>query len=1124
MQVTRMRCSNCASDNPPGKRFCGDCGKPLVNECPKCGAQNPPGKRFCGDCGTELSARTGPGHSIGFSSSTSPDIAIASPTAPETGEGERKTVTALFADIKGSTELMEELDPEEARTIIDPALKLMIDAVNRYDGHIVQSTGDGIFALFGAPLAHEDHPQRAVYAALRMQDELRGYGNKLQEQGRAPLEIRVGVNSGEVVVRSIRTGQAHTEYTPIGHTANLASRLQAIARTGSIVISDKTRSLVEGYFQLRALGATQLRGIGEPVKLYEVNGVGPLRTRFQRAAGRGLTKFVGRRRELDAIRQALQLAKAGHGQLVAAIGEPGVGKSRLFFEFKAIVQSECSLLEAYSVSYGKASAYLPLIELLRDYFRIMPEDDQRQRREKITGKVLTLERSLEDTLPYLFSLFGLEDKDDSVALVDPQIRARRTLEGLKRILLRESLNQPLMVIFEDLHWIDEQTQEFLNLLADSIGTAQIMLLVNYRPEYSHHWNGKTYYMQLRLDPLSDESAEELLSALLGDGVELAPLKRRIIETTEGNPFFIEEMVQELFEEGVLARNGTVKITRSLSQVRVPSTVQGILASRIDRLPSAEKDFLQTLAVLGREFSLGLVRQVTDKADDVLERMLANLQLGEFIYEQPAFPELEYTFKHALTQEVAYHSVLTERRRMLHERAGAALEQLFHERLDEHLEELARHYQSSANVAKAVHYLSLAALRTAHQGLLAEGTEQAGRALKLLEALPDTPQRLHNELDLLIALVLATGFARGFGAAEGFTLYERAAALSRRLGDTRRLFGILTITSVGHLERGEFASAEANLPEIHNAAGKTADASYMAAALTFDAWTTFRFGRFAQARINAEKCLIEYEHGGHAISEWLVRPDIVGLYCAGLVLWPLGLPDRALARGEEAVVRARGLDPVSRVCSLHVLAEVRAWRRDLRHAQEAARDELDLCTRYGIETGILGGAGSAMATLGWVQVMRGELADGLAQLRRGIEEITRRGQKMALPLYLGRLAMGLTTAADLAAGSDTVEQALSLANETGEHAWDAELLRVKGEIALKRGENDDAARDFRSAIEMAQAQEAKSWELRAATCLARLLIQQDRSEEAHALLVPIYGWFTEGFDTADLKDAKALLAE
>src|SRR5216683_2615014 len=400
-----MRCSKCGSDNPADKKFCGDCGTPLANPCPKCGAENPPGKGFCGDCGTALSAKRAGEHSPASPRST--------PETPITAEwidasaalaGERKTVTALFADIKGSTELMEELDPEEARAIIDPALKLMIDAAHRYDGYVVQSTGDGIFTLFGAPLAHEDHPQRALYAVLRMQEEMRRYSTKLREAGNLPIEGRVGVNTGEVVVRSITTRAGQTEYTPIGHTTNLASRMQAVAPTGSIAISEQTRRLVEGYFQLKPLGPTRVKGVSEPVNVYEVTGLGPLRTRLQRAAGRGFTKFVGRVRELAQLGQALEQSRVGHGQIVAAMGEAGLGKSRLFYEFKAVDGDGCLVLEAFSVSHGKASAYLPVIELLKDYFEVTTEDDERRRQEKITGKILTLDRALEDTLPYIFVL------------------------------------------------------------------------------------------------------------------------------------------------------------------------------------------------------------------------------------------------------------------------------------------------------------------------------------------------------------------------------------------------------------------------------------------------------------------------------------------------------------------------------------------------------------------------------------------------------------------------------------------------------------------------------------------------------------------------------------------------
>src|SRR3984885_6094804 len=556
LSVTPMQCSNCKTENPRGKKFCGDCGAPLANVCPKCGADNPAGKRFCGDCGTAL------GLAAPASRSNDSPIRIAAASASDNLEGERKTVTALFADIKGSTELEQDLDPEEARAIVDPALRLMIDSVRRYDGYVVQSTGDGIFAIFGAPVAHEDHPQRALYAALRMQEELKRYSAKLVADGGMPIEARVGVNTGEVVVRSISTGGGHVEYTPIGHTANLASRMQAVAPTGSIAISEQTRKFVEGYFQLGPMGPTKVKGVTEPVSVYEVTGLGPLRTRLQRAAARGLTKFVGREREMEAMRNAAQLARGGHGQIVAAMAEAGTGKSRLIFEFKAKNQSGWNVLETFSVSHGKASAYFPVIDLLNSYFEISSEDDARKRRERVNGKVLTLDRSLEDTIPYLFALLGIgegaelqrhwEDtfdrldqylhevqRKDPLAQMDAQVRKRRTLDAIKRLLLRESLNQPLMVIFEDLHWIDEATQEFLNLLADSIGTAKILLLVNYRPEYSHQWGNKTYYTQLRLDPLGKESAETMLSALLGDAKDLLPLKRLIIERTEGNPFFME---------------------------------------------------------------------------------------------------------------------------------------------------------------------------------------------------------------------------------------------------------------------------------------------------------------------------------------------------------------------------------------------------------------------------------------------------------------------------------------------------------------------------------------------------------------------------------------------------------
>jgi class 3 adenylate cyclase len=420
--------------------------------------------KYCLECSKpiDLSRADSPGTKESWPSSAC--VANVADAAPL--DGERKTVTALFADIKGSMELMEDLDPEEARAIVDPALKLMMDAVHRYGGYIVQSTGDGIFALFGAPIAHEDHPQRALYSAHRMHEAMRHYGERLRAEKGLNLQLRIGVNIGEVVVRTIHTGTDHTEYSPIGHSTSLAARLQTLATPGSTVISGTMRGLVEGYFQLKGLGPTRIKGVSEPVELLEVTGLGLLRTPLQRAAARGLTKFVGREREMDTLRHALEQVKAGHGQIVAAIADPGVGKSRLFYEFKAISQSGCLVLEAFSVSHGKASAYLPVIDLLHGYFEITLDDDGRKRREKVGGKVLMLDRGLEDALPYLFSLLGIADTPDPLAQMDGQVKKRRTLGAIKRVLLRESLNQPLIVTFEDLHWIDGETQALLNLLAD----------------------------------------------------------------------------------------------------------------------------------------------------------------------------------------------------------------------------------------------------------------------------------------------------------------------------------------------------------------------------------------------------------------------------------------------------------------------------------------------------------------------------------------------------------------------------------------------------------------------------------------------------------------------------------
>src|SRR6059036_1062283 len=515
-----MKCPRCQAENRERARFCRECGATFGAVCSSCGAKVEAGSKFCDDCGAPLDATRalGPGPSRFASpeSYTPRHLAEKILTSKSAMEGERKHVTVLFADLKGSMELLADRDPEEARRILDPVLERMMEAVHRYEGTVNQVMGDGIMALFGAPLAHEDHAVRACYAALRMQDAVRRYSEEIRRTHGLWVQIRVGLNSGEVVVRAIGS-DLHMDYTAVGQTTHLAARMEQLADPGAIVITPETLALAEGYVAVKSLGPVPVKGLAEAVEVFEVTGAGPARTRLQASARRGLTRFVGRDAELDQLRRAQQLAANGHGQIAAIVGEAGVGKSRLVYEFTHSHRLQGWLtLESASVSYRKATSYLPVIDLLKGYFKIQDRDDLREIREKVTGKVVTLDRALEPTLPALLALLDVPVDDAPWKTLDPGQRRQQTLDAVKRLLLREAREQPLLVIFEDLHWIDAETRALLDGLVDSLGSARMLLLVNYRPEYEHAWGSKTSYSQLRLDALPVESAGELLDALLGD--------------------------------------------------------------------------------------------------------------------------------------------------------------------------------------------------------------------------------------------------------------------------------------------------------------------------------------------------------------------------------------------------------------------------------------------------------------------------------------------------------------------------------------------------------------------------------------------------------------------------------
>jgi predicted ATPase/class 3 adenylate cyclase len=1049
-------------------------------------------------------------------------------------DGERKTITALFADIKGSMDLLEDLDPEEARQLIDPALTIMMEAVHRYEGYVAQSLGDGIFALFGAPIAHENHAQRALYTALRMQEEIRRYADRVRLERGVPLQIRIGLNTGEVVVRSIRTDDLHTDYVPIGHATGLAARLQSLANPGAIVVSASTFRLTEGFFAFNALGAAQIKGVNEPVPLYEVVGVGPLRTRLQVAAGRGLVQFVGRQRELARLQQTWEQAQRGQGQIVAAVGEPGLGKSRLCYEFKLHAQRHGLVLETFSVSHGKAYPYLPLIELLKNYFQLTPQDDDRRRREQVTGKVLTLDRHLEDTLPYVSALVGDAEATATLAQSDPQLRRRRTFEAITRLLLRESLNQPVLLLVEDLHWLDSETHAWLTLFSDRVATARLLLLVNYRPEFQHPWGSKTYYTQLRLDPLGPEEADALLTALLGTDASLQPLKHFILAKTEGNPFFMEEMVQTLVDQGILRRDAAggmhlaAPVTSSaLAALRLPPTVQGVLAARIDRLPAEEKALLQTLAVLGKEFSWRLLTQVTDQPDEELQRLLAHLQAEEFIYEQPAFPEPDYTFKHALTQEVAYNAVLLERRRVVHERAAQAIEELFTERLPEHYNALAHHYSRSGNTAKAVDYLHRAGQQAVEHSAYAEAVSHLTTALDLLTTLRETRERSRQELVVQMTLGTALRVTRGGGAPEVERLYIRARELCEQVGEPSQFFHVLWGLWGMYNSRGDYQTMRALGEQLLELAQRLEDPDLLLEA-HHTLWTSlFSGGELVAARMHQEQGLRLYDPQRHYTYAALYighDPGVCCRYRAAPALWLLGYPDQAVASSQAALALAQQLaHPFSLTLALYWAAVLHHQRREASLTQAHAEAAMTIATEQEFPQRLAEGT----PLRGWALAVSGHGEEGITHIRLAAYGATRATRDR--PYFLALLAEASIQAGQVAAGLEAVTEALATVAKSAVRWWEAELHRLRGELLLhaERGMQQaalTAEECFHQALSIARRQQARSLELRAAMSLSRLWQQQGKQGEARQLLAPLYGWFTEGFDTADLQETRALLEE
>ena len=696
-------------------------------------------------------------------------------------EGERKQVTVLFADVKGSMELAEQLDPEEWHAILDRFFAILTDGVHRFEGTVNQYTGDGIMALFGAPIAHEDHAQRACYAALHLRDEIACYATEVKREHGVGFSTRMGINSGEVVVGAIGD-DLRMDYTAQGHTVGLAQRMESLAEPNFCYLTASTATLAGGYFKLDDLGEFRVKGVTEPVRVHRLAGVGDALSRFDRSRAKGLSRFVGRAADLRTLDDAVDQTDAGNGQVVGIMAEAGTGKSRLCFEFLERCRARgMKVFEGRAVAHGRNIPFLPILEVYRSYFGITLQDDDRTAREKIAGRMVVLDQRFAESLPLLYDFLGVSDPQHPLPRLDPEVRQRQLI-GIMREVIR-TLNEvrPTVTMIEDLHWLDDASAEFIEHMVDARAGTRNLLLLNFRPEFRAEWMQKSWYRQIPLTPLGRDAIAELLADLLGKDPSLAGLATPIHERTRGNPFFTEEIAQTLIESGHLqGERGAYKLVTPIDRIEVPATVQAILAARIDRLPEREKLLLQVASVIGKDFPEPLLAAVAELANDELKAALAALRRAEFIHEQAIYPVVEYSFKHPLTQEVALGSLLKERRRRVHAAVASAIEQQGTAHLDERAAEIAQHWAEAGDAAHAARWYRRAA-QWAGLSSLREGLQHWRRVRELAPSVEDESEQTGLALQACHQ-ILTVAWRTGGTEEESAAVFEEGRALAERTGD------------------------------------------------------------------------------------------------------------------------------------------------------------------------------------------------------------------------------------------------------------------------------------------------------------------------------------------------------
>jgi adenylate cyclase len=1050
-----MNCSGCGHENRDSAKFCEACATPLAPSCASCGTGLRPGARFCDECAHPVDSAAPPaaaGESARSPRDYTPkhlvDRILQSKSALE---GERKQVTVLFADVKGSMELAEQLDPEQWHRILERFFEILTEGVHRFEGTVNQYTGDGIMALFGAPIAHEDHAQRACFAALQLREEVSRYATEVKREHGLGFSTRMGIHSGEVVVASIGD-DLRMDYTAQGHTVGLAQRMEALAEPNSCYLTAATAALAGGYFALEDLGEFRVKGVGEPVHVHRLAGLGESRTRFDISRARGLSRFVGRAADLRTLDDALEQSAEGNGQVVGVVAEAGTGKSRLCFEFLERCRAQgMRVFEGRAVAHGKNIPLLPILEVFRAYFGITAEDDDRTARERIAGRMVLLDQNFADALPLLFDFLGVADPERPAPRLDPEARQRQLLAVMRQVIQSVSESQTMITLIEDLHWLDAASGEFLEHMVDARSGSRSLMLVNFRPEYHADWMRRSWYRQIPLTPLGEEAIAELLADLLGTDPSLAPLAGPIHARTGGNPFFTEEVAQTLIESGHLeGERGSYRLVTPIDRLEVPATVHAVLAARIDRLPEREKRLLQVASVIGKDFSEPLLVEVAEEPLEGLKAALAALQDAEFIHEQAIYPVTEYSFKHPLTQEVALGSQLKERRRSVHAAVARAIEHQYAEHLEERAPLLAHHYEEAGAALPAARWHRRAAEWVGTTDVAAAMHHWA-RVRVLLRALPG--DREAAELGLAAcAQTLNMSWRVGMGLEEARQILDEGKALADVLGD-RRAHARLSISHARAL------CAEGDV------------------------------GAYVEAAIENQRAALELDHVPTQANAWGYRADSLGFAAR------FGESLQAAEEGLQRFPRSIPPDEWSIGVSPHSWYSIwrgyaLAWTGRLPEAAE----ELNRCRRLSEEDDTLEMVGYALSFISEVYYHAHD-ADRLLAIARQVEEVSLKlGEHPVMVAHAhhavayAHLAAG--RAADAIAPARTALEILGRVEKqhAGRTAW------ILAEALLESGDLSGARPAAAEAIALCRRSLRANFEAAAHGVLARALL---RSEGAPA---------------------------